>query len=143
MDWRTIAINMKKTSQKTYLMNVINKEREANDRKKEWEKFGMIFTMLNTLGKINNNIIRKIYQDFKDLTPCLDIGHKFLELKEKLGDYNDNRIYNLVKNNLSEDKHPIIKKVIKFTNLSVDKCIFWCKSGNYHFETIKKLYLNI
>jgi len=143
MDWREKATNMKKSSQKTYLLNIIKKEEEAKERQKVYEKFGMIFTLLNSLGEINSKIIRKIYEDFEDLTPCLDIGRKFVELKLKLGDYNDERVYSLVKNNLGEEKHPIIKKVIKFTNLSVDESIFWCKSGNYHFETIKKLYLNI
>lgn len=134
---------LKDCPQKKYLLYVKQKEREARERYEIHKKYFEIRKMIREVGIESENFIKMIIDDFKDLTPCLEKAIEYKEMKEKSGDYKDERIYNLVKKEKGLDKHPIISKFKEFSNLDLDVCIEWCKMGNYHFETIKKLFLNI
>lgn len=134
---------MEDCPQKRYLLSVKQKEKEALERQEKFKKIFEIRRILKEVGDISDNIIFKIIEDFNDLTPCILKATEFIEMKEESGDYKDERIYNLVKNNKSLEKHQIIAEFKKYSNLDFKECIEWCKMGNYHFKTIKKLFLNM
>jgi len=114
-----------------FLELIKQKELDAEKRRKYLEKRREILDTVKPIVNFSNKILYEIYYDFKDLAPIIEIAVKMNDIKELTKDPNDERLYHLVKNNLSISEHPLIKEFRKKTNMTENESLFYLQASNY------------
>jgi len=96
-----------------------------------------IMTQMQPIKNFSNKILSQIIADFHDMVPITEKCVELNQLKEETKDPCDERLYQLVKNNLTIKDHPLIKRFIKENKVSLNEAIFYLQSAEYNYELAK------